>query len=72
MHHANRSLKVQSLDIIYALRRSHEKPAWQLESNATHRRTRDANYICDNVRLESECRVSDSDVIVCCGDNRRN
>lgn len=29
---------------------------WQLESDATHRRARGANYVCDSVRLESECR----------------
>jgi len=29
---------------------------WQLRSDAAHRRARGANYVCDNMRLESECR----------------
>jgi len=37
------------LDIIYAARRGH----WQLESNATHRRARGANYVCDNMRNQN-------------------
>lgn len=41
-------------DIIYAAQQS--RAGWQLENDATHQRARGANYVCDNMRLESGCR----------------
>jgi len=49
------SLNVIRGSILF-MQRGEAAGGWQLRSDAAHRRARGANYVCDNMRLESECR----------------